>query len=43
MICASYTKSIPGENADIMVTKKNNEAILSVKTVRAIEFKELMV
>ena len=43
MICASYTKSIPGENADIIVTKKNIETILSVKTIKAIEFKESMI
>jgi len=43
MICASYTKSIPGENADIIVTKKNIETILSVKTIKALEFKESMI
>ena len=43
MICASYTKSIPGENADIKVIKKNDATILSVKAVKAIEFKELMI
>jgi len=43
MICASYTKSITGENADIMVIKKNNETIISVPTIKAIEFKEAMV
>ncbi|MBC8439591.1 MAG: tRNA 4-thiouridine(8) synthase ThiI [Deltaproteobacteria bacterium] len=43
MICASYTKSIPGENADIKVIKKNDATILSIKTVKAIEFKELMI
>ncbi len=43
MICASYTRSIPGENADIIITKKNHETILSVKTINPMEFKESMI
>ncbi|WP_457552423.1 tRNA 4-thiouridine(8) synthase ThiI [Desulfobacula sp.] len=43
MLCASYTKSIPGENTDIKVIKKGNETIHSIKTIKAIEFKELMI
>ena len=42
MICAGYTKSNPGETADIRVIKKN-EDIICVDTVKALEFKHLMI
>ena len=43
MICAAYTKSTPGENADIRVIKKKDETVISVKTIKASEFKKLMI
>ena len=43
MACAAYTKSVPGENADIRVTKKEDEYIISVKTIKASTFKKLMI
>ncbi|NOX35217.1 MAG: tRNA 4-thiouridine(8) synthase ThiI [Deltaproteobacteria bacterium] len=43
MICAGYTKSLPGKNADIKVLHNNTENIISVKTVKALEFKKLMI
>ncbi len=43
MICAAYTKSAPGETADIRVIRKNDETIICVKTIRASEFKKLMI
>jgi tRNA-uridine 2-sulfurtransferase len=43
MICASYTKSNLGENTDIKVSAKGIETILYVKTIKALEFKKLMI
>ena len=43
MICAGYTKSNPGENADIRVIKKEDETIICVKTIKVSEFKNLMI
>jgi len=43
MICASYTKSIPGKNTDIKIIKGEKKTILSVKTIMAKEFKGLMI
>jgi len=43
MICASYTRSIPGENTDIRVIKKNSNIVLSVRTVKAEVFKAMMI
>jgi tRNA U34 2-thiouridine synthase MnmA/TrmU len=43
MICASYTKSIPGKNADIKVIKKEDKTVLWVKTIKSLEFKKLMI
>jgi tRNA U34 2-thiouridine synthase MnmA/TrmU len=43
MICASYTKSIPGDNADIKVIEKEDKTILCVETVKSSEFKKLMI
>ena len=43
MICASYTKSKPGENADIKVKQKEVENIICVNTVKSLEFKSLMI
>ena len=43
MICASYTKSNPGENADIRVIGQEDEKIISIKTIKALEFKHLMI
>ena len=43
MICAGYTKSKPGEIADIKVKQQQDETILSVKTVKRSEFRHLMI
>ena len=43
MICACYTKSAPGENADIRVIRNEAETIMGVKTIQAFEFKHLMI
>jgi tRNA U34 2-thiouridine synthase MnmA/TrmU len=43
MICAAYTKSTPGETTDIRVIKKKDETIISVKTIKASEFKNRMI
>ena len=42
-ICAGYTKSKPGEEAQIKVLTRNDETIVSVKTVKVLEFKHLMI
>ncbi|MCD4719228.1 MAG: tRNA 4-thiouridine(8) synthase ThiI [Desulfobacula sp.] len=42
MICAAYTKSNPGKTADIRILKRKNENIITVKTIKASEFKQLM-
>ena len=43
IICASYTKSNLGETADIKVITKETETTLYVKTIKALEFKKLMI
>ncbi|MBU8912096.1 MAG: tRNA 4-thiouridine(8) synthase ThiI [Desulfobacterales bacterium] len=43
MICAAYTKSKPGETANIKVIKKKKKSIICVKTTSALEFKNLMI
>ncbi|WP_299977201.1 tRNA 4-thiouridine(8) synthase ThiI [Desulfobacula sp.] len=43
MICAGYTKSNPEETVDIRVIKKEKGNILCVKTIKAVEFKNLMI
>lgn len=43
MICAAYTKTIPGESAEIRVVKKDEETIICVKAIKASAFKKLMV
>jgi len=43
MICASYTKSVPGENTDINVSTKDTGTILRVKTTKSLEYKKLMI
>ncbi len=43
MILAGYTKSKPGEKADIKVIKQQNETITCVKTIKSLEFKHLMI
>jgi len=43
MICASYTKSKPGETSDIRVIKKDTESIICVRTMKAAEFKNKMI
>lgn len=43
MICAGYTKSKPGEIADIKVKQQQDETILSVKTVKCSQFRHLMI
>jgi len=43
MICAGYTKSTPGESADIQISEKENQRILSVETVSPAKFKPLMI
>jgi len=43
MICAAYTKSTPGQSADIRVIQKEGENIINVKTIKASEFKKLMI
>lgn len=42
-ICASYTKSKPGETAEIKVKKKETETLITVITVQSSEFKRLMI
>lgn len=42
-ICAGYTKSKPGEIADIKVKQKQDETTLRVKTVKHSEFRHLMI
>lgn len=42
-ICASYTKSKPGETAGIKVGEKGNETLITVMTVQASEFKNRMI
>ncbi|MFH2061138.1 MAG: tRNA 4-thiouridine(8) synthase ThiI [Pseudomonadota bacterium] len=43
MICASYTKAKPGEISEISVTKDEQKQIIRVNTVKADEFKHLMI
>ncbi len=43
MICAGYTKSEPGETANIKVKQQHDETILSVKTIKPLEFRHLMI
>lgn len=43
MICASYTKSTPGETTAIKIMNKGEEEILPVKTLKASAFKDLMI
>jgi len=43
MICASYTKAVPGENTDIQVVEKNNETTICIKPVDAVAFRDLMI
>ena len=42
-ICAGYTKSKPGEEAQIKVLTRNDATFVSVKTVKVLEFKHLMI
>ncbi|MCP4670371.1 MAG: tRNA 4-thiouridine(8) synthase ThiI [Desulfobacula sp.] len=43
MILAGYTKSKPGEKADIKVIKQQNETIIYVTTIKSSEFRHLMI
>lgn len=43
MICASYTKSKPGDTADIRVIKKNTESIICVRAMKTADFKNKMI
>lgn len=43
MICAGYTKSKPGEKADIRVKQQQGETIIGVKTVKSSQFRHLMI
>jgi predicted ribosome quality control (RQC) complex YloA/Tae2 family protein len=43
IICASYTKSKPGDTADIRVLEKGTETVIRVTAVDTLEFKHLMI
>jgi len=43
IICAGYTKSQPGEPADIKVKKQQDETVISVNTLKSLHFKHLMI
>jgi len=43
IILAGYTKSQPGENTNIKIIKQQHETIISVKTIKHLEFKHLMI
>lgn len=43
MLCAAYTKSLPGEAAQIKIKKRKTETTLTVQTVTASEFKHMII
>lgn len=43
MLCAAYTKSSPGEKAAVKITQDTVEHIVEVETLKAAEFKDLMI
>ena len=43
MICAGYTRSKPGESANIRVKQQQDESIIGVKTVKSSQFRPLMI
>ncbi|MCP3874075.1 MAG: tRNA 4-thiouridine(8) synthase ThiI [Desulfobacteraceae bacterium] len=43
MICAGYTKSKPGDSADIRINQKESKNVVTVETINALEFKTFMI